>query len=279
MYGSTAARPPVSHKSFGSRELVQLVVWPLAVVGVVFLLFANVFHRAESFVLFAVVLGATVSAGFICAANGDTFRMTKFAFCFAAWGLSAFVGLMSHDLALSHYWFLHESNAYANVFPTETAAGFADAGKLSFADGASVDSARSLGYKDVSTFCVAPIIDQMQAPLIQFWAIGVNCCDARGGFQCDGASSPKARSGIVVHDVTGEYAAAIKMAEAVYNLASAQKYLLVRWVEDPEAVEMNYWHVGIAVLMAGMLVFAILFALSAFGVDIAMRGHTSLFFR
>lgn len=151
--------------------------------------------------------------------------------------------------------------------------------QVSFADGTTLDMDKALGYKDVDTFCVAPIVDELGSPLVQFWAVGVNCCDARGGFECDDAWSPKARSGVVVHDDTGEYAAAIKMAQAAYSIASPEKYLLVRFVIDPETVEMNYWRVGVAFLFAGTLVSAVIFGLGALGVNLLLRGYASAFFR
>ena len=48
----------------------------------------------------------------------------------------------------SIYWLYHDSHAYANVLPSEPAAGYLDAGKLVFADEAHIDARRGMGFKD-----------------------------------------------------------------------------------------------------------------------------------
>ena len=48
----------------------------------------------------------------------------------------------------SIYWLYHDSHAYANVLPSEPAAGYLDAGKLVFAEEAHIDARRGMGFKD-----------------------------------------------------------------------------------------------------------------------------------
>lgn len=48
----------------------------------------------------------------------------------------------------SIYWLYHDSHAYANVLPSEPAAGYLDAGKIVFAEEAHVDAGRGMGFKD-----------------------------------------------------------------------------------------------------------------------------------
>jgi len=70
------------------------------------------------------------------------------------------------------------------------------------------------------TQCVAPIMDGTgKQTTTQFWAAGVDCCDAKTGFACGDVDKPAARSGerfqgdpVLMHE-------AISMAELRYNLA------------------------------------------------------------
>ena len=70
-------------------------------------------------------------------------------------------------------------------------------GKLIFSLDARVDTARSLGYKAKTVFCVAPIIDYA-TDSVEYWAAGSNCCGQRADFSCDDVWNPKARSGVVM---------------------------------------------------------------------------------
>merc|ERR1719159_1832451 len=52
-----------------------------------------------------------------------------------------------------------EAREYHNVLPSEPAAAHADAGKITFAEAARIDTTKAVGYKAASTYCVAPILD------------------------------------------------------------------------------------------------------------------------
>mmetsp|Transcript_44212 Transcript_44212/g.127753 ORF Transcript_44212/g.127753 Transcript_44212/m.127753 type:complete len:280 (-) Transcript_44212:84-923(-) len=279
MYGATPGPPPKAKKKLARDEIVALVLAPSAIAAFVFSLFAVLFGRAPAATLMLIAFGASASVVGIHAAEDHRCSVYLLGFCSAAWCLATSLGLLSQELALSEYWRLRETNSYANVLPTERAAGFADAGKVSFADGATLDVSKAIGFKDASTYCVAPVVDTLQGAFVQFWAVGVDCCPERGGFTCDDAWNPLARSGVVVQDASGEYAAAIKMAEAAYSIASADKHLLVRWVVDPEMVELDYWRVGVAILLGAMLLFPVAFGMAAMLLSAWLHGFSTFFFR
>jgi len=138
----------------------------------------------------------------------------------------------------------------------------------------SVDHARATGYKDTDTYCVAPILspDTAGASLVRvnFWAVGINCCQRSGGFTCDDSSDVDAGAGVVMLNGgmpcpdcnVDKFRAAVLKAEAVHNLVSARGAQFVRWVKSPSAVERSiFWgcfaFIVIAVAVAG-LVFALL---------------------
>lgn len=265
--------------AFSRTENVLLVAVPSMVSVVIFCLFANVYQRSGwPVALFVAVLGL----GAVAVQQRSKTPLTDFLayFSMAALFLSTTVGLAAYNEAFSNYWFLHDSNAYSNVLATESAAGYADAGKLVFADGTRVDAGKALGYKDGQTYCVAPIIDEMMNGAVEFWAVGIDCCSVRGSFWCDDAWNPKARSGVVMDDTivnnTAEFAAAIRQAEAAFEIPASTKPLTVRWVVDPEQMETNYRVEGVAVLFSAFLVQTLLFALATLGRNTTAKGLVNL---
>ena len=73
--------------------------------------------------------------------------------------------------------------SYLNVLPSESAAAHADAGKLLFSLDTKVDTSKTVGYRAKHVYCVAPIMDYATT-VIQYWAVGVDCCQGRGQFAC-----------------------------------------------------------------------------------------------
>lgn len=196
------------------------------------------------------------------------------------WGVA--VGLFSYDCCISEYWVTQNLEARANVLPSEPAAAYANAGELVFADEARVDAGKAVGYKDTTTYCVAPVASDAPFEQVQFWAAGTDCCGARGTFTCDDAWNPKARAGLVIHDFAEwsegtrqHYMKAVKLAEATYSIASAQEPVFVRWVADPDQVELNIWAAGMGVLLSSIFISALCCGLQVCAVHSAlwqMRG-------
>lgn len=237
-----------------NRDVLLATLLPNLISVVVYALFANVYQDAAEF-----VMGFIDIVVLVCLVVAWQFRVVPLVFssvvcCLFATICSTAVGYISYETAFSHYSFLHESNSYVNVLATESALGYADAGKIVFADGTRVDTGRSVGFKDGLTYCVAPIMDEMTMGAVEFWAVGIDCCGVRGGFQCDDVGTPKAISGVVMRDAMGNYARAVRQAEAAFEMAASTKPLFVRWVVDPQKVQRNYHLEGISILVCGFLV-------------------------
>mmetsp|Transcript_54886 Transcript_54886/g.117783 ORF Transcript_54886/g.117783 Transcript_54886/m.117783 type:complete len:318 (-) Transcript_54886:43-996(-) len=262
-------------------EAVRLALLPwLVFVAVCWLFSAGAYHAAPRVVAVLLVGAAAACAeqGLRRRSRGDVAeeasnrqRLNISVLCLLALGIATTVGILTYDGWLAYYWSCGRSHAYANVLPSEAAAGYADAGQLIFADEARVDASRGLGYKDGGVFCVAPIRDEAWGiGPVQFWAVGMNCCDARGGFLCDDAWDPKARAGVVVsrdealgRDWHPEYLLAVEQAEAAFDLVSSPDAVLVRWVADPERLLVNLWRAGTGILVvagAVHLLFSIVMA-------------------
>lgn len=251
-----------------SPEAIRLAFLPWLLFVVVSWLFVGGAYHGAPRVVSVLLVGAAAACaerGWRRRSRGDIAeasqrqRLHLSVLCLLALGLATTVGVLAYDGWLAYYWSCGHSRAYANVLPSEAAAGYADAGQLIFADEARVDASRGLGYKDGAVFCVAPIRDEAwgMGP-VQFWAVGMNCCDARGGFLCDDAWDPKARAGVVVsqgealgRDWRPEYLFAIEQAEAAFELVSSPEAVLVRWVADPERLLVNLWRAGTGILVVG----------------------------
>eukprot|EP00440_Ansanella_granifera_P075076 gb/GFBE01081476.1/.p1 GENE.gb/GFBE01081476.1/~~gb/GFBE01081476.1/.p1 ORF type:complete len:295 (+),score=50.75 gb/GFBE01081476.1/:1-885(+) len=244
-------------------ELASLVVIPWGLCVTICYLFATAYHRSP-----LMVWTIVVAAFAVCAAqvrpeqhrqDSQSHSATVMSCLAGISGSSAF-GFVAYAAFYSKYWASHDSHAYANVLPSEAAAGYADAGKLIFAEEARIDVSRAMGYKDGTVYCVAPILDDSDAGKIQFWAVGQDCCGPRGSFSCDDAWDQKAHAGMVLPQRSRQpqYALAVKQAEAAYGVKSASEPVFVSWVVDPERVELNYWRLGNGVLVGVCIVFLVL---------------------
>jgi len=272
--GPRPARKDVASEGrFSTKEAIGLALIPWLAFSCVCLLFAYVYHYMKGFIWFMVIVGSGV-----CLANGSkNFSKTKInwicccsAACFVAIIMGATTGLTVYDEYIGTYWFYTENHAYTNVLPSNPAGGYADAGELIFADEAHVDTNRAVGYQDVNRYCVAPIIDDAVVDQVQFWAAGMDCCGQRGGFYCDDSWSEKARSGVVIRDVSVlrqethvQYLQAVRAAEAAFDLVSASEPIFVRFVIDPELVTLNCWRAGVGILFITSMVFLLISITSA----------------
>merc|ERR1740130_1381038 len=180
--------------------------------------------------------------------------------------MGSVVGLYANDCCIQEYWTAHQLEARTNVLPSSPAAAYSNSGMINFATEARIDTSKAVGLRDNSVYCVAPIAsDSLNTNTVQFWAIGTDCCRARGSFTCDDAWNPEARSGLVVHkstsifpmmaeDTHAKYMKAIGLAEATYAIVSAEEPVFVRWVADPAQVTSNMWRTGFGVLLAAIII-------------------------
>lgn len=180
-------------------------------------------------------------------------------------GMLSFIACLSASLAgeynyhtnMFQYYSYDESRAYTNVLPSEPAGAHGDAGKITFSNTARVDTTRAAGFKQGSTYCVAPILDETQHDRVQFWAAGLDCCPSRGDFACDDAWNPLAKSGVVILDSEGlfpnkrdNYMKATKQAAAAFGFETSDEAVLVRWVTDPQVIQDSYWTAGLDFMLA-----------------------------
>jgi hypothetical protein len=268
--------------------LAEIAVSAWAAFSIVCLLFGLAYHNAKVEVWSLVILGSGVLVIII----SQTWRTrneshgAKVGVVIASWLLAAvllgtLVGLFSYDCCIGEYWLSQRLEARQNVLPSEPAGAYANAGEIVFADEARVDASKSVGFKDSHTYCVAPIASDSPMETVQFWAAGTDCCGPRGAFICDDSWNPKAHAGVVItngtnvlmrSDTRAKYLKAIKLAEVTYSIASAKEPILVRWVANPDQVQLNIWTAGFGMLLASIIIAAFVCGLQAFAMPFILKG-------
>lgn len=153
-------------------------------------------------------------------------------------------------------------NSYPNVDPSRhTGAEMMDVGRAYFTIGSYVETSLSIGFKNVHTYCVAPIVKgKMKQDTYDFWAVGVDCCTGgTADFKCGQYDNPSARSGIrfLGDDFRDNFNLAVQQAEATYKLKASHP-LLFTWVEDPVAEMVAYRTAGYKMfVLASLTAFAV----------------------
>jgi len=119
-----------------------------------------------------------------------------------------------------------------------------DAGRIYFKEAAHLDFSKSMTFKNLDLFCVAPVVmGDQQLPSYDYWAVGVNCCSAHGTkFACGEFANPHARGGLRLmrDDQRPFYRLAVQQAEVSYGI-KAEHPIFFEWMQDPSFVVVT-WH-------------------------------------
>lgn len=174
--------------------------------------------------------------------------------CLLATLTATFVGMYIYFEFTFQFYKIGGLRTYTNVLPAEPAASHVDAGKIYFSPDSKVDITRAVGFQaQGGVYCVAPILDDTEIARVNFWAVGRDCCKARASFNCDEAWNKDAHAGAVVMDSGAPqvsfnqmdfYMKAVKEAQALYDLSSADQPIFVRWVVDPSFMQTEFWNKG-----------------------------------
>mmetsp|Transcript_44410 Transcript_44410/g.96519 ORF Transcript_44410/g.96519 Transcript_44410/m.96519 type:complete len:292 (-) Transcript_44410:126-1001(-) len=175
---------------------------------------------------------------------------------FGAVVISVPVGISIESQYMAEYWRLDAGASYKNLRASEAGAAHQDATMLHFVAGTAVVLDKSLGYmKAGNVFCVAPIASGTITTSPQFWAVGEDCCDQRGGFTCNDAEDKSALTAIVVSSGKERYTDAVRMAESVYGLGPfAGQPVLVHWTKDASGYRDGLWWSATILVVCASLV-------------------------
>lgn len=242
-------------------ELAALVLLPWLLFTCILLMFAFAYSMWPGVVwtfvcvcialaLLLVIMG-TVSRG--------NFRLGVGFLCLASVSVAITVGLFVHCEIMAEYWRLSDGTVYPEVDPLSRAGSLSDAAVISFVKGTIVDDSRTVGYhKDGEIYCVAPIRGgpATRDQPVEFWAVGANCCEERTAFECGDFRKTGARSAIAICDSChGDvYRKAVQEAETQYGLTSGADAMLLKWVEDPVAVQDDLSRTGTTVVIIASFV-------------------------
>lgn len=151
-------------------------------------------------------------------------------------------------------------NTYADVDPARVRGQeIMDAGRVTFVAGSRLDLNRSMGFKNMETFCIAPITSgsvEGNAPLASydFFAVGKDCCTGNSAdFKCDAYDRRDAKAGVrLVRDGDRAfYRLAVQQAQSAYSIKATHP-LFFHWVLDPVASTEEYRRSGLKMYLLGM---------------------------
>jgi len=149
-------------------------------------------------------------------------------------------GKAVNDTLLSRYLAQAGHASYKGVSPTSLAAAYADAARIGFTSDTRVDLRRTVGFKVLggSTYCAAPVLDDTDLTRVEFFAVGLDCCEARWDFRCGESTNTQAHAGIVVSgdgaskEATDRFIMAAKQAAGIYRFHIPNRPVFVEWVAD-----------------------------------------------
>lgn len=248
------ARPP------WTRALYHYVPW--AIFLWVMMLWMVLLHFAPAMTSIMTLLAVAVSVLFVCAGS-----MSKTAGPVSHSGLGMLLviavlagmhfGQQGWNNAMRQYWWMQTGHQFRDATTAESpAAARVDAAYIDFWNeegeatwgATSVDVSRSAGFRDGSIYCAAPVMNPNTAgaglPRVEYWAIGIDCCDPLGSFTCDASREWNGGYGVKMLDQgmpcagcnQDRFRAAVRKAEQAHDLVSSSGALYVRWVADPTAV-------------------------------------------
>lgn len=221
------------------------VLLPWLVFTLIVCLFVFAYEEFAPLVWALLVASALLALLFV-AMGGSAGRAWHLALGFlilASLGVAIPIGFFIENGYMKEYWRLDNGAVYRQLNPFDPGASHSDATVLEFRQGTFVDVQRSVGYMQAGTvYCVAPVSSRSMETSVQYWAVGINCCEQRGSFSCDDVEDPQALSGLTVLDSDNSFKTAVRMAESVYDLSrSAATPVLVKWTSNAVAYKDGLW--------------------------------------
>jgi hypothetical protein len=262
--GRYAKRPPM----FQNLLLAYFV--PSLIFAVTYYLICSHEHYTEpgmvrivTCIMLLVAISLVVPAFNAIRTRGESGHPFWYSFLFVAsvvaWILATCLGDSVYSQDVVPYMDIQQLNIYPSVDPS-VAKGQAlmDGGRFTFVDGARLDLSKSMGFRSLDTYCVAPVsIGNQTLASYDFWAVGTNCCSGHGpDFACGEFNNVNAHSGLrLMHeDQRGYFRLAVQQAEATYNI-NANHPLFFYWLQDPQIEVQSYYDDGLSHTMLGIFGF------------------------
>merc|ERR550537_176838 len=232
----------------------------------IMIMWFHVYHNSMGWSIFILVLcllAATLLIVFGAKKRSERMWVMIMGFlCLIVTFFSLIWGFNMYYKHLVYYERYMEMRSYSNVGGSQLTSGFNDGSMFLFTQDTRLDVMRSVGFRSRwtgETYCVAPVVDSTMSAAnpVNWWAIGSNCCLARGEFVCDDAEDPQTMSALVVlepEDVVRDYMKwavsgasypryirAIHLEEAAFATRAAKNIKLLYWVKDPIQKQNSFW--------------------------------------
>mmetsp|Transcript_38897 Transcript_38897/g.82810 ORF Transcript_38897/g.82810 Transcript_38897/m.82810 type:complete len:336 (+) Transcript_38897:172-1179(+) len=273
------AKPAPMRKRLNSVAIAEIILLPWGLfTGVLYLMSFFVHYYHQEAMTFLVICGVLIIAGICVKAlqlrirdiQQERSEPSWFLFvaicCAIAWIAAMILGGINYSSNMRPYYDYNAMSVARNIDPGDIpGAHYLDVSRISFREGAKVREDLSLGFKDGSTYCVAPITmgDTAKYASYDFWAVGVDCCvpDRAGPqFWCGGnIGDPETHGGLrwLSDAEIPKYRLAIEQTQAEYHL-KASSPILFSWTKDPVAEVDERWFAGRQYFVTSVVVYGIL---------------------
>lgn len=215
------------------------------------------------FCLLAVLVSARLALNVVMAKrqhderHAPTWYIFLFVTMFVAWFLGIVLGNLNFWSNMQPYYNYMDLNNYIGVDPSGTRGQqLMDAGRIDFTRNATLDLRKSMGFKNVDTYCVAPIsIGGLPLASYDFWAVGLDCCTSHASdFHCAEYDNMEASGGLRLlrDDQRAFFRLAVRQAEATHGIVATHP-LFFYWTSDPLAEMESFRDEGYSFYFVGML--------------------------
>lgn len=183
-----------------------------------------------------------------------------------AWILAVAAGEYVYTEYMHQFYDVMTLNDYSGVDPSTVSGNrLMDGARLTFVPEARVDTTKWVGFKNIDTYCVAPItVGNSTLDNYDFWAVGLNCCNgdpdqtgiastAATAFHCGEYNSPNAHSGLRLmrEDLRAYFRLAVQDAEATHGIKATHP-MFYSWMENPTTEILSYQHAGARTWLTGV---------------------------
>jgi len=225
------------------------------------------------FLCFLVVVWSGVSAAdearkkVVGIGREPTWYIFMFVTLFLAWGCGLMFGDANFFKNLQPFYDIANLNTYPKIDPSKfRGQQLMDAGRIVFTPNVKLDLRRSMGFKNLEMYCVAPItvgdenVSYRTMETYDFWAVGTNCCSGNDAdFHCGEFNNPRAHAGLRLmrDEQRAFFRLAVQQAEAAYSIKAVHP-LFFYWMQDPIEEVNAYQDEGFKYYLYGMFSYFIL---------------------